>query len=181
VRGRLPTPTADKLLRGNPGHRPLNSCEPDAEPLTKLPTAPRYLRRAARKLYRVKGLQLIQRRILTNLDMELLARWAYWEDFRITASRKQNLDRLGTSSETNLLNAISMASKALKGIEAELGMGPASRSRIKIPNLKQKDLFGEFLNGLDADEPDDPRASAGGPADSVGGGGSRPPGDERLN
>jgi P27 family predicted phage terminase small subunit len=177
MRGRIPRATADKLLRGNPGRRPLNSSEPDVQLVKVLPRPPKDLGRIGAAKWRSKGKELIAAGLLTALDLDALKRFCRWYEISVKASKKMDLDQLGGIQSTNLLNAYSMASKAMRQLEQEFGMTPASRSRVKVVNPKQEDLFGRFLNGfsdLDADE--DP--SAGKTSASSAGVGDRPPGEE---
>ena len=50
-RGRKPTPTAIKVLEGNPGKRPLNANEP--KPKKKAPRCPSWLEDEAKKNGRI--------------------------------------------------------------------------------------------------------------------------------
>lgn len=50
-RGRKPTPTAIKVLEGNPGKRPLNANEP--KPKKKAPRCPSWLEEEAKRMEEV--------------------------------------------------------------------------------------------------------------------------------
>lgn len=160
MRGRPNIPSALKILKGNPGRRALNSREPEVGPITELPAPPKYLGRIARTLWQVKGHQLIDAKMLTTLDLEALARWAQWQEVLIRASNKLNFDQLGTFASTNLLNTMSMASKAIRTLESEFGMTPASRVRVKVMNPKQSNLFDKFLDGDGEADGADPAGAA---------------------
>jgi P27 family predicted phage terminase small subunit len=153
MRGRTPTPTATKLLRGNPGRRPLNSSEPDVQLVGILPRPPKDLGRIGAAKWRSKGRELKAAGLLTVLDLDALKRFCRWYEISVKASNKMDLDQLGGVQSTNLLNTYSMASKAMRQLEQEFGMTPAARSRVKVVNPKQEDLFGKFLE-LDSDELD---------------------------
>lgn len=193
MRGRPSVPSALKELRGNPGRRPLNSSEPDAALLTKLPRPPIWLGRIAKKEWRARVRQLQEMHMLAEADLSMLARLCVWHQRFVEASTKHNKlapELMASITATNLQNTMSMSSKALKAIEEQFGFSPASRCRIRVANPKQKDLFDEFdafLNrtsfaDLDADEqPDSGGASEGkGSVQVRVGGESRPPG-HRLN
>lgn len=145
MRGRIPTPTARKLMLGNPGRRPLNSSEPDVQLLKVLPRPPKHLCRIGAAKWRSKGRELLAAGLLTALDLDALTRFCRWYEISVKASKKLELDQLGGIQSTNLLNAYSMASKAMRQLEQEFGMTPASRSRVHVVNPKQEDLFGKFL------------------------------------
>lgn len=65
-RGTKPQPTRLKLLRGNPGKRPLNEREP--QPKGRLPACPQYLTGAARTAYARFGKQLTACGVATAMD-----------------------------------------------------------------------------------------------------------------
>jgi P27 family predicted phage terminase small subunit len=153
MRGRIPRATADKLLRGNPGRRPLNSSEPDVQVVKVLPRPPKDLGKIGAAKWRSKGKELISAGVLTALDLDALKRFCRWHEISVKVSKKMDLDQLGAVQSTNLLNTYSMASKAMRQLEQEFGMTPASRSRVKASNPKQQDLFGSFLAGLDEEGP----------------------------
>src|SRR5208283_5732863 len=136
-------PSALQILRGNPGRRPLNDREPDVQPLAELPPPSRLLRRRpiAKTLYYLKGRQLLEAKVLTALDLEALERWAHWQEVLIRSSKKLDFETIGSSGAANLLNAMSMASKAIRGLEQDFGMAPAPRARLRITNPRQKSLF----------------------------------------
>ena len=50
------------------------------------------------------------------------------------------------------MSVISMCSKTMDQIEIEFGLSPASRSKVKSLNPAQKDLFADFLDGVDEEE-----------------------------
>src|SRR5215207_1010542 len=69
--GRKRTPTALKLLTGNPGKRPLNEDEP--RPAPRLPVAPTHLGDAAKKEWRRAGRFLLQLGLMSDLDRTAFA------------------------------------------------------------------------------------------------------------
>lgn len=86
ARGRKPTPTALKVLEGNPGKRPLNENEP--KPNKKAPTCPKWLEPEAKKEWRRLAKQMEALGILTEVDMaafagycQAYARWKEAEEF----------------------------------------------------------------------------------------------------
>ena len=67
TRGRKPTPTAIKMLEGNPGKRALNNNEP--KPAKKAPRCPSWLEDEAKKEWKRMGKILEQMGLLTDMDM----------------------------------------------------------------------------------------------------------------
>ena len=85
-RGRKPTPTAIKVLEGNPGKRPLYANEP--RPKKKAPRCPSWLEEEAKKEWKRLAKQMEQLGILTEIDMaafagycQAYARWKEAEEF----------------------------------------------------------------------------------------------------
>ena len=64
--GRKPIPTELKIIRGNPGKRPLNDRE--AMPKVKLPPVPSYLNKRAKAEWRRMGKRLFDAGLMTELD-----------------------------------------------------------------------------------------------------------------
>jgi P27 family predicted phage terminase small subunit len=73
-------PTKLKMLRGNPGRRPLNDREP--QPEVKLPTSPGHLSDEAKREWRRAGKLLLDMGLVSDLDRAALAgycqAWGRW-------------------------------------------------------------------------------------------------------
>src|ERR1700730_15645373 len=91
--GRRPIPTRLKLLRGNPGHRPINANEPKPRTLTKTPLAPAFLGASAKAEWRRRARELVGLGMLTSSDLGVLA--AYCEAFGRFADATAEFERLG--------------------------------------------------------------------------------------
>src|SRR5690606_26210093 len=80
VRGRKPTPTHLKVLRGNPGKRPLPANEPQPKP--KAPPCPAHLDAEAKREWRRMVKELEPLGLLTKIDRAALAAycqaWSRW-------------------------------------------------------------------------------------------------------
>ena len=68
--GRPATPTRLKLLKGNPGRRPINPREP--QPTVGIPSCPRWLDPKAKTLWRHLTKVLHEIRVLTLADARAL-------------------------------------------------------------------------------------------------------------
>lgn len=133
-RGRTPTPTALKLLRGNPGKRPVNKDEP--QPTQGAPEAPEHLDAEGRKQWVRWCAELERMRVLTHADREMLAvmcdTWARY----IQAKKEVDSSGLLVNSPNGyaIMNpALSIVNKCtaqLRSFAAEFGLTPAARSRI---------------------------------------------------
>lgn len=135
MRGRKPQPTALKLLRGNPGKRPLNPAEPKHAPLpTDVP--PELTDPIARGEWTRIAAILISHGQVTTVDRAVLAgycmKYAQWVALEAEAARHPFLVR--APSGYPIPNpALGMANRAfglMLQAATELGITPSSRSRV---------------------------------------------------
>lgn len=142
--GPPPEPTRLKLLKGNPGKRALNKREPKPDPVGRVPDRPKYLGRVGAAAWRKWARQLTRTKILTVADLELLGaccrEWERWRE--LDAWTKEHgetyviRDKAGAVKYVAQLPQVAMARYALEGfrkLASELGLSPASRSRIRAP------------------------------------------------
>src|ERR1051325_3456696 len=97
-RGPAPTPTALKLLRGNPGRRPLNVDEPQPPPVeagSPLAKCPKWLTGDARTLWNRVAPGAIRSGLLTEVDLPafeaLCQSYARWRQFERLTGRDLEL------------------------------------------------------------------------------------------
>ena len=124
TRGRKPTPTALKLLEGNPGKRKINDREP--RPEKKAPSCPKWLEPEAKKEWR----------ILTEVDMaafagycQAYARWKEAEEF-ITQHGTIVKTPSGYWQQVPQVSIAQTYLKVMNRFAEQFGLTPASRSRI---------------------------------------------------
>lgn len=150
--GPAPEPTALKVLKGNPGHRPLNKRE--ADPGGK-PTEPDWISKRAKAAWRQLVPKLVKAGLATSVERNLLARYCTalveWRD------AEAFLDANGTTY-TVMTNPVVVDGKVVQPaqvksvreypqarqardlsalllrMERELGMTPSARSRIELPH-----------------------------------------------
>lgn len=134
TRGRKPTPTALKVLEGNPGKRPLNTAEP--KPLQKAPSCPKWLEPEAKKEWRRLAKQMEQLGILTEVDMaafagycQAYARWKEAEEF-ITQHGTIVRTPSGYWQQVPQVSIAQTYLKVMNRFAEQFGLTPASRSRI---------------------------------------------------
>jgi P27 family predicted phage terminase small subunit len=140
VRGRKPTPTTLKLLRGNPGKRALNLNEPQLKP--ELPEPPDFLQGGALDEWNRIAPPLHQAGLLTALDAEALAFGC--QSYATFVEAVENIRISGTVIKSS--KGQPMVSPYVKVANAawqqwmkmlpEFGMTPSSRSRVKVPETK---------------------------------------------
>lgn len=136
MRGRKPKPTALKRLDGNPGKRGYNHDEP--VPPKGLPTFPEHLSEVARDEWDRLAQVLHDMGVLTSVDRAALA--AYCQTYGRWVEAEQKLRDLPSMVRTPSGYVqqnpwIGVANKQLELMGrymAELGMTPASRSRVEI-------------------------------------------------
>lgn len=143
MRGRKPTPTALRVLRGNPQHRPLPTGEPRPRPL--LPRCPEWLSPAAKRHWRLLTRELAHiPGLLTAVDGGALA--GLCESFAAFRAATEFLNKNGPvyRHEGRLLHAphVSIARNALAmylKLASEYGLTAASRARIALPPGERDD------------------------------------------
>lgn len=136
MRGRKPTPTKLRLVKGNPGRRPLPAGEPTPRPAT--PTRPAWLSpEAKREWTRVAG-ELAALGILSQLDRATLAMYCQaWSDY---CDLSKALQKEGWTVATDksvkrhpAAASLREAHERVRSAAAELGMTPAARVRLAYP------------------------------------------------
>ena len=141
LRGPRPTPTALKLLRDNPGRRPLNKREP--RPPAVIPTAPAHLDPVARAEWRRVVRPLAAAGLVTQVDRAALAvyctAWSRWVDAEKKLVEFGSVLASPTKGFPLLSPYLTIANTAMaqmRSFLAEFGMTPASRSRIETGEPK---------------------------------------------
>lgn len=149
IAGRKPTPTALKVLHGNPGRRPLNAAEPRAE-VARL-HCPEELDEIARAEWQRVMPLLAAAGVLTRLDRAALISYC------VIYSRAMQADAMlakagmvittanGTEVQSPWVSISNRAHELLNRYEVEFGMTPSSRSRVKVPQKAGEDEFSQFL------------------------------------
>jgi len=144
--GRPRKPTALHLVGGNPGHRPLNSAEPEPDLLDDL-TPPASLSDRSAVVWIELAPMLRKIGVLTVADkiaLEMMCDAV--SDYR-HARTELGLDfvaknsRTGSEMLSQWLIAKQMSGKRAEAWMAKFGMDPVSRSRIMVD--PQGDLFGK--------------------------------------
>ncbi len=143
-RGRPTTPTKLKVLRGNPGKRPLNTQEP--QPTPGIPECPDHLDEVARAEWDRITPELDVIGMLTKVDRAALAAycsaWSRWVDaekmlarygYMLVSKETKNVYRSPYLDVSN--RAMSQMGEFLR----EFGMTPSSRVRLVTNKTPQSD------------------------------------------
>lgn len=132
--GPAPTPTALKILAGNPGKRPLNENEPQPEPA--IPSAPDHLSDEARQEWERVVPELFALGLLSHVDRAALAAYCAAYGRWVEAERmirEHGMTQLSPNGYVQQSPHLSIANKALAQMKAfltEFGMTPSSRSKV---------------------------------------------------
>lgn len=150
MRGRKPQPTALRVLRGNPGRRPINAAEPQHEPLsTDCPVE--LVDQAAQDEWRRIAPLLLVRGQVTTVDRGTLIgyclKYGQWQALEAEARRHPFVVR--SPSNYPMPNpAVGMANKAfalMLKAAAELGITPSARSRVSVQEAPVTSKWGDAL------------------------------------
>jgi P27 family predicted phage terminase small subunit len=151
-RGVRPEPTALKVMRGNPGRRPLNHDEP--QPEIAAPTPPDILDElAVAEWHRVIG-DLVANRLMTALDRAALANYCQaWSNWVQAEGKVRELGAVMVSSHgipcpSPWASRANQERIAIRQFLAEFGMSPAARSGVRMSPSEPKDRLAEHQRKL---------------------------------
>lgn len=158
MRGRKPVPTELKIVRGNPGRRPLPTDEP--RPPEGDIQCPSWLKGRARRVWKELAPALADAGLLTVLDVPMLADLCVVraEFMRAVADvEKRGIEVESTkydrktgaafyvTEDNPSVRIASDANKRAKAMEVEFGMSPSSRTRVKAaPKPEKKSALEEL-------------------------------------
>ena len=145
MRGRKPQPPHLKLVRGNPGKRPVNTNAPVVD--GGMPDAPDCLDEAAAVEWARAGGLLSNSGIISQLDRAVFAaycqcfsRWAHAER-QINEFGVVVLSPKGVPVVSPWVAVASAAQQAMLRAAAEMGMTPTARSRISVAKAAPANPF----------------------------------------
>ena len=147
--GRKPVPTALKVVRGNPGKRPLNEDEP--QPEKGIPDPPDWLTEVARAHWPLVAKQLNDAGILTSIDGQALAMYceafATWREAMDTIACEGSIVRSqnGFPIQSPWLAIANRAHDDMRKLLVEFGMTPSARSRVKATPKDDGDVYAGFV------------------------------------
>jgi P27 family predicted phage terminase small subunit len=148
MRGRKPTPTVIKLLRGNPGRRPLNTSEPKPRALS-MECPAELTDTEARLEWDRRIVPAIVSGQITSADWALaLAHcelYAEWRACALEAMKHPRIISVGKQPQPNPYRSEARKIRAeLWKVDAELGFSPVSRSRVTagLPDVPQSKWAG---------------------------------------
>ena len=159
--GRKPVPDALKLLRGNPGKRPISKRTPNPRRIE--PPMPSFLDKDARREWRRVAPVLVRLGVLTEADgmvfagyCELVSGLAQVNRALKKCKNKMLTEKItvdmdgGSHVEVKQNPLMVMKRQLLQQIRpycTEFGMTPSSRAKIQVSGLEVVDPQEDFLNG----------------------------------
>lgn len=146
MRGRKPLPTEVKLLRGNPGRRPLNFNEPKHAPLDATEPVPECLTSADARAEWTRLVGTLSKGHVTVVDRSTLVayclKFGQWMDLEREAGKRPFLD--DGKPNAYFLTANKVFVLMMKAA-TELGITPSSRARIVVkPTEDEGDEFAAY-------------------------------------
>jgi P27 family predicted phage terminase small subunit len=146
--GRKPTPTRLRVLRGNPGRRPLNPAEP--APARGVPEPPEWLNLLELEAWDTLTAALEPMGVVTISDgpalTALAVAWADWRQARAVLDLEEHYPEAGDGLRKH--PAAGVASEAWRRVAsmlAEFGLTPSARSRLEVGACSDPDQFEYFL------------------------------------
>lgn len=150
-RGPRPQPTKLKLLRGNPGRRPVNENEPNPAAVKGCPAPPEWLLPEAAAEWNRLAPELQSLGLLTVLDLNTLARFCQcWAHYRAAdqsvieqgrtlelKSKEGTIKSIGPNP--NVAIAMKMADECRR-LGSMFGLDPSSRSLLGVETVKPSKL-----------------------------------------
>ena len=136
MRGRKPTPTALKIIAGNPGKRPINAYEP--QPRSDLAAAPEWMTEHQKDIWR-EVVALSPPGLLKDVDASVFAIWVVAFDLYQEAGEKLartgmliKAPNTGVPMQSPYLAIVNKQAQIMLKAAAEMGFTPASRSRVVV-------------------------------------------------
>ena len=150
-KGRKPIPTGIKILKGNPGRRPLNKHEP--KPDMDLPYPPNHLDKVAKLEWRRVGKQLNEIGVLSKIDRTAFAGYCQVYSDLVAAIKMikdegSTLERAnGTIMAHPMIQVKNTALSLMLKYLVEFGLTPSSRSKIiAFSGQKENDPLDQFID-----------------------------------
>jgi len=136
MRGRKPVPTHLKIVRGNPGRRPLNKNEP--LPIGDLVDAPEWFS-VSQKVGWAYAIENAPRGLLKKLDRSVLTAWVVAEDLHRKATEQvekfgiiTKAPNTGLPIQSPYLPIVNKQAQIMLKAAEQMGFTPAARSRIQV-------------------------------------------------
>ena len=151
-RGPKPQPTVKKILRGNPGHRPLPENEPEFTVPSYIPEAPAHLDDGGKVEWARMAVELYPSGVMTEVDRAVLevycSEYSKWVTATLEIQKHGMLIKAqsGFPMQSPWLQIANKAQAEMRKWLCEMGCTPSSRSGVKAkPKEEAKDPLEEFI------------------------------------
>jgi P27 family predicted phage terminase small subunit len=124
-------PTVLRVLKGNPGHRPLNEREPNLAPAGIGADPPESLTGAASEEWGRLYAELIQKGVLTVGDLTVFEEYCYTKGELRRFERQARRCSAEAAIQKGFLKATVSLRQQLRQLAGDLGLTPSSRSGVK--------------------------------------------------
>ena len=154
MKGRKPVPNQLKIMRGNPGRRPINPDVPMPE--LEIPACPEHLSESAKEEWERITVELEALGLVSQIDMAALSIYCTaWgrhveaeqhlrdEGLMLTGRPKEGEEE-GKPYQNPWMGVSNRAIELMQSLLPEFGLSPSARTRITVtPKSKKKEsLFG---------------------------------------
>lgn len=148
MRGPKPQPTRLKILKGNPGKRPLPKDEPQL-PVTPV-ECPRELKGDARTEWERLARPMVEAGVLTIGDLSTFREYCVLEGE--VRKLERLIHRVGRAATREMKIELRDSRKERRALAVELGLTPSARSRVRaapsnVPDGTEEFLFGDRRSG----------------------------------
>lgn len=156
MKGRKPTPSALKKMRGTDQPVRVNENEPETNTLSKMPPPPKWFGKLAKKIYRSKSKELINQGVMGTLDIDMFVLYCneyatYIETSEEIAKIPYNAKLSESSVEVyrRIRQQNQQAWERAKSIAIEFGFTPSARSRVTTTGKAEKlSEFEKMMKGI---------------------------------
>ena len=147
--GRKPVPTNLRILRGNPGKRPLPK-EPKYKEIVEIPKAPKYLNKVGKQEWKRAATILTEVKVLTENDIQALGAYCVNYQTWVDCIAKLQEEGLTTIRKNSVMVSpyfvmSNQLSKEMRAYWTEFGMTPSSRTKVQATPQEKDDEFDKFL------------------------------------
>ena len=152
-RGRRPTPTKLKIVKGNPGRRPLNEDEP--QPNLCRPKQPKHMGERAKSAWKFVADVLDEMGVLSEADSLARERLVecyveIWEAQQIINAEGRVYETTGSNGEPMkrshpAVKQLQDADRRFKSYLVEFGLTPSARSKVKTSGKEKKSSIEDYF------------------------------------
>lgn len=157
MRGRRPKPTELKLLQGTARKDRTKENRPEPTKVDALPDPPDYLKKHGKRLWKQQLQQLIQLKMLTQVDLNVLGQ--YCKEWDLYNMAIDDLDKNGFKNKYDQISAsVTIKNQAFKNmlsISDRFGFVASAREKLSVPQDKPADPLEQHMQKMRSMQRDD--------------------------